>query len=117
MNPNTHNRLVLDFMVMRAMKVTDSVPVDIIMDYGIDKGLSLGEVEAALITPALRSGFCWSGRMCICRKQAMRRWGRRMTTRILANSFAAAPSQTCCLPRFRPACLGDAVGARLASQN
>ncbi|MDR9776901.1 hypothetical protein RJJ65_30460 [Rhizobium hidalgonense] len=49
MNPNTHNRLVLEFMAMRAMKITDSVPVDTIMDYGIDKGLSLGEVEAALI--------------------------------------------------------------------
>jgi hypothetical protein len=49
MNPSDHNRLVLDFMATRAINVTDSVPVDTIMDYGIDRGLSLGEVEAALI--------------------------------------------------------------------
>lgn len=46
MDTDAHNRFVLDFM---AMRVTDSVPVDTIVDYGIDKGFSLGEVEAALI--------------------------------------------------------------------
>jgi hypothetical protein len=51
---NPQNRLVPDFMAMRAMKVTDSVPVDAIVDYGIDKGLSLGEVEAALIHAGLQ---------------------------------------------------------------
>ncbi|ARO32417.1 hypothetical protein NXC14_PA00130 (plasmid) [Rhizobium sp. NXC14] len=46
---DAHKRFVLDFMALRAMNVTDSVTVDAIVDYGIDKGLSLGEVEAALI--------------------------------------------------------------------
>jgi hypothetical protein len=37
-----NNRLVLDFMAMRAMKVTDSVPVDSIGGLRHRQGLELG---------------------------------------------------------------------------
>ncbi|MBX5167452.1 MULTISPECIES: hypothetical protein [unclassified Rhizobium] len=61
MDTDAHNRFVLDFMAMRAMNVTDSVPVDTIVDYGIDKGLSLGEVEAALIHASVQEHLSQAG--------------------------------------------------------
>jgi hypothetical protein len=46
---NEQGRIVLEFMARRGMKVTDSAPVDEIMDFGIDNGLSLSEIEGALV--------------------------------------------------------------------
>lgn len=36
------------------MKVTDSASIDDIMDYGVDQGLSLGEIEAAITHAAVQ---------------------------------------------------------------
>lgn len=45
--PPTHP--VLRFMAKAGMYIGDGVPIDAIVDYGITMGLSLEEIEAALI--------------------------------------------------------------------
>lgn len=58
---DTYNRFILDCMSRRAMKVADSVPVHTIVDYGIDQGLSLDEVEAALIHASIQEWILLAG--------------------------------------------------------
>jgi len=49
MDANENGRIVLEFMAGRGMKATDNVPLDEIVDYGIDNGFSLSEIEGALV--------------------------------------------------------------------
>lgn len=54
MESNENGRIGLEFMAKRGMKATDSVPVDEIIDYGIDEELSLSEIQGALVRASVK---------------------------------------------------------------
>ena len=54
MEANENGRIILEFMAKRGMKVTDCIPVDEIIDYGIDEGLSLSEIQGALVHASVK---------------------------------------------------------------
>lgn len=96
---DAHNRFVLDFMAMRAMNVTESVPIDTIMDHGIARGSVWARWRLRLFMRATMSGSYWSDRTCICHRLGMHRSRPRMTTRFQADLG----------PEFWPLKLGMAV--------